>query len=60
MNETIKWYSINELEPPEEVGLVLYYQGEVFWGDWDGKDFRDAYTGLTQDVEFWALVKGPK
>jgi hypothetical protein len=60
MNETIKWYSINELEPPEEVGLVLFYQGEVFWGDWDGKDFTDSATGLKEPVWFWALVKGPK
>lgn len=60
MNETIKWYSLNELEPPEEVGLLLFYKGEVFLGDWDTKDFRNAYTGLVEDVEFWAIAKGPK
>jgi hypothetical protein len=60
MNETIVWNKLAGSEPPEEIGLLLYYKGEVFWGDWDGKDFRDAYTGLTQDVEFWAIVKGPQ
>ena len=60
MNETIKWYSIVEMEPPEEVGLALFNKGEVFWGDWDGKDFTDVASGLKWPVEFWALVEGPK
>ena len=60
MNETIVWHKLTELDPPEEVGLLLCFKGEVFWGDWDGEGFRDSYTGLVEQVEFWALPKGPK
>jgi len=59
MNELIEWVSIRDDLPEEEVGVLLYWRGQVFWGDWNGKDFTDVATGLPVDVSHWASVNGP-
>jgi broad specificity phosphatase PhoE len=55
----ITWVKLAGSEPPEGVPLLLSYRGEIFFGEWDGEAFRDAFTGAPEPVDHWAIVEGP-